>query len=173
MSLFGEQRTFPKSLPDLQPVIRDFVEYFHLKDYEVDVTPRVAGGRDISLTKGGIFKAVCGLRTALKMEVETRNNTTWVRLSVGLFGRELIPSAISLLVFWPILVTQIWGLVRQANLNDEAFREFSVCLDRHAGYLPTPSATVAAPTAAVCGECHCNLPLKAAFCPHCGAKVGQ
>lgn len=171
MSIIGEERTFPKCLADLQPVIKDFAEHFHGKGYEVEVNPRMVGGWDISLTKGGIFKAVLGMRTALKMEVETRLNSTWVRLSVGIFGKEIVPTLISVFLYWPVLIPQIWGIIRQTNLNGEAMREFSTCLDRHAGYMPVPANVAAVPTLAVCSQCHGNLPMKAVFCPSCGAKA--
>lgn len=35
-------------------------------------------------------------------------------------GRQAIPTIISMLFFWPVLITQIWGIVQQSKLDDKA-----------------------------------------------------
>jgi hypothetical protein len=39
---------------------------------------------------------------------------------VGIFGQQAIPTIISMFFFWPVLLTQIWGLIQQSNLDDKA-----------------------------------------------------
>ena len=43
-------------------------------------------------------------------------NTPVSRLITGL----AIPTVISMLFFWPVLITQIWGMVEQSKLDDKA-----------------------------------------------------
>ena len=39
---------------------------------------------------------------------------------VGIWGQQAIPTVISMLFFWPVLITQIWGMVEQSKLDDKA-----------------------------------------------------
>ena len=45
-----------------------------------------------------------------------------VSMDVGVFGKQALPTAISTLVFWPVLIPQIYGLVQQNELDKEAYR---------------------------------------------------
>ena len=45
---------------------------FQAEGYEVAVTSMSSGAYDISITKGGVFKAVIGMKTALKVNLQPR-----------------------------------------------------------------------------------------------------
>ena len=96
-------------------------EYFERDGYEVKVTELSTGGYDISITKGGVFKAVLGMKTALKITLTPLSDKSIAfEAGVGIFGQQAIPTIISVFFFWPVLLTQIWGLIQQSNLNDKA-----------------------------------------------------
>ena len=170
MAVFEVSRTFPKTLSDLSPVAQDLMSHFRQQGYEVMGDPRATGDWDISLTKGGQFKSVCGLMSALKIQIERRDSSTWARAGVGIFSQQAVPTVISMLFFWPVLITQVWGLIKQSKLDDEAMRVIGESLDRH---VASESSTtgVAAGRNRSCAKCGQNLPAKAAFCPECGTKV--
>lgn len=79
-----------------------------------------SGGYDISITKGGIFKAILGMKTALKVSLIPQGNSIYFEAGVGIWGQQAIPTVISMLFFWPVLITQIWGMVEQSKLDDKA-----------------------------------------------------
>ena len=120
MGAFSSAKAIPIVVADLGPVANDLVLHFQRQGYETTSLSTLTGGWDVSITKGGIFKSVIGTKTALKIEITADRNQTYVHASVGIFGLQAIPSAISLLIFWPVLATQIFGLVRQSHLDGEA-----------------------------------------------------
>ena len=79
--------------------------------FEVKVDTLMSGGKDISITKGNLFKAVLGMRSALKVTLIPQTDGILFDANVGIYGQQAIPTVISMLFFWPVLITQIWGLV--------------------------------------------------------------
>ena len=75
---------------------------------------------DISLSNGGLVKSAVGLKTALKINLYPQEGKIHIDAGVGIFGQQAIPSAISALVAWPVVATQIWGIVKQSKLDDKA-----------------------------------------------------
>lgn len=182
MATFKSHRLFPFVLHDLTPVARDVVEHFRGQEYEVSSQETITNGFDISITKGGIFKSVLGLKTALKVSIEPANEMTKAQAGVGIFGQQAIPTAITLLVFWPVIITQIWGLVKSSKLDDEALSAIEASLKTHGRETGQAALTIQAAAAeavvatlpgvnAFCTECGTSLPVGAKFCPGCGMSV--
>lgn len=121
MATFKTKRTFncPASL--LPEIAGTISEEFQKDGYEVEVKELYYGGYDISITKGGFFKSVLGMKTALKISLISQGtNGLSFEAGVGIFGQQLIPTIISMFFYWPVIITQIWGLIQQANLDDKA-----------------------------------------------------
>lgn len=125
-----------------EAVARDFEN----ENYKVKTEKMVTGGYVVSVTKGNLFKAILGLQTALKVTIKPVVSGISVDAGVGLFGLQSIPSLITLLYAWPVLLTQVWGLIKQAELDDRAI-------------------AVACDTAK-------KVSKKKLYCPHCGTLVG-
>ena len=170
MGAFSSAKTIPIVVADLGPVASDLVLHFQRQGYETTSLPTLTGGWDVSITKGGIFKSVIGAKTALKIEITTDGNQTSVRASVGVFGLQAIPSAISLLLFWPLLATQIFGLVRQSHLDDEAIACVEDSLKTRAAQSSTASA-LPSRQQRFCVECGTVNEPDATFCAKCGVKL--
>lgn len=121
MAAFSTKRTLFCStslLPDMAGTLQ---EEFERDGYEVKVTELSTGGYDISITKGGVFKAVLGMKTALKITLTPLSDKSVAfEAGVGIFGQQAIPTIISMFFFWPVLITQVWGLIQQSNLDDKA-----------------------------------------------------
>src|ERR1039458_6109619 len=120
MGAFSSAKTIPIAVSDLAPVATDVVQHFQKQGYETASVRTPIGGWNVSITKGSMFKSVIGTKTALNIEIVPGTNQTDVRASVGIFGMQAIPAAISLFLFWPVLITQIAGMIRQAQLDDKA-----------------------------------------------------
>lgn len=121
MAAFSTKRTLFCSTSLLPEMAGCLQEYFERDGYEVKVTELSTGGYDISITKGGVFKAVLGMKTALKITLTPLSDKSIAfEAGVGIFGQQAIPTIISVFFFWPVLLTQIWGLIQQSNLDDKA-----------------------------------------------------
>ena len=83
----------PRLIPDIADrICNEFVA----DGYEVKREDLISGGIDISLTKGGAFKAVLGMKTALKVKLQPEAGAINFDAGVGIFGQQVIPT----LVMW-------------------------------------------------------------------------
>ena len=137
MGTFNSTKTFPYVVEDLAPVSRDVMDHFEGQDFEVTETNIPTGGVQVSIRRGGTFKAIIGMKTALNIKVEPVANGTTVDAGVGIFGQQAIPTAITLLVFWPVLVAQVWNMAQEANLDEEALRVAEESLKAHSSKTPS------------------------------------
>jgi len=111
--LYGD----PKYIPALGERI---CMAFSGEGYEVKMESLLNGAVDISLTKGGLFKTILGLKTALKINMVPRDGNIYIKAGIGIFGQQAIPTVIAFLFWWPVLLMQIWGMVQQSKLDDKA-----------------------------------------------------
>jgi hypothetical protein len=176
---FNSKMTFPIQLADLEPAARDLMSHFVNRGFEVSGERTITGDWDVSISQQGLFKAIAGLKTALKIRISSSGAGTSVDAGVGIFGQQAIPTAISLLIFWPLLITQVWGLIEQSKLDDEAVRVVGESLTRHAGLAampaaaaqPAPVAAAGQSSAGFCTNCAAPLTAGARFCAQCAAPV--
>lgn len=120
MGTFNSSRSFPLVVEDLAPVAQDVMQHFEQQGYEVTGEPIPTGGWNISVRKGNLFKAILGMKTALNIEIEPASDGTSAKAGIGIFGQQAIPTMITMLFFWPILLTQLWGIAQQQKLDEEA-----------------------------------------------------
>jgi hypothetical protein len=137
LGTFSSSRTVPYHVEDLAPVAQDVMRHFEQQDYEVTQTHIPTGGVQVSIRRGGTFKAIIGMRSALNIKIEPEANGTRVEAGVGIFGQQAIPTAITLLVFWPVLVAQVWNMAQEAKLDEEALRVAEESLRAHSSRAPS------------------------------------
>ena len=140
MGTFNSSKTFAYFVEDLAPVAKDVMDHFEAQDYEVAETDIPTGGVQVSIRKGGTFKAIIGMKTALNIKIEPEANGTKVEAGVGIFEQQAIPTAITLLVFWPVIIAQVWNMAQEAKLDEEALGVAEESLKAHA---ETPSGATA------------------------------
>ena len=164
MATYSTQKLLNASasqIPQIAEAIRkDFAE----DGFEVYVDTLMSGGRDISITKGNLFKAVLGMRSALKISLTPRQSGVFFDANVGIYGQQAIPTIISMLFFWPVLITQIWGLVQQASLDDRALEVAEAIIQRgHEEYMTMKYS--------YCTNCGAHLDNNAKICSSCGSSI--
>lgn len=155
--------------PSLIPAMADKITgHFRSQGYDVDVQVSELGTYDISLTKGGMFKAVLGLKTALKVTLKPESDRVSFDAGIGIFGQQLIPTLIMYFVAWPVLLTQIWGMVQQANLDDTALMlaESVVPATSSASKVVEPISI-----SSFCPNCGGKCEAGMRFCSSCGEKL--
>lgn len=150
----------PSLIPEMaQAIRRDFQQ----DGFEVNIENLYSGGADISITKGGFFKAVLGLKSALKISLQPRGNAVLFDANVGIFGQQVIPAIIAYFWCWPVMLTQIWGLIQQSQLDERALADaMSVC---------GKATPMAAAGGSFCPNCGTQVPQGARFCPSCGNQM--
>lgn len=169
MGTFKSTKTFFAS-PALMPAIaQDIVTTFSDEGYQVQSDNLLSGGYDISITKGGIFKAILGMKTALKVEILPAGSYIKINAGVGIFGQQAIPTVISMLFFWPVLLTQISGLISQAKMDDKVMEIAHDTIAREAYQHGT--STTSKPKGKFCTRCGKENEADAAFCCGCGNKL--
>lgn len=162
--LSGDSRIIPE-------ISKAMNEYFTNEGYEVITDSLISGGCDISITKGNLFKAVLGMKTALKVTLTPFPSGIEFEANVGIFGQQAIPTVISMFFFWPVLISQIWGLIEQSKLDDKALE---ICKDTimQKAYSPRLIESENPQTRfRFCTECGTKLQATAKFCPECGMKI--
>ena len=137
MGTFNSTKTFPYTVEDIAPVAKDVMDHFGDQDYEVTETNIPTGGVQVSIRKGGTFKAIIGMKTALNIKIEPVANGTTVDAGVGIFGQQAIPTAITLLVFRPVIIAQVWNMAKEADLDDEALDVAEESLKAHSSEAPS------------------------------------
>lgn len=155
----------------LIPAMADRIcQVFAADGYDVKREDLISGGTDISVAKGNMFKAALGMKTALKITLIPMGNGISFDAGVGIFGQQAIPTIIMWFFAWPVLITQIWGLVQQAQLDDKALAAAQAVIDEAAagtysygGYASTG--------AKFCTNCGAQVPVDARFCPKCGSPL--
>lgn len=160
--------------PALIPVIAERIcSEFQNDGYDVKQDSLLSGGSDISITKGGIFKAILGTRTALKITLVPQNGNISFDAGVGIFGQQVVPTFIMLFIAWPVLITQIWGLVKQSKLDNRAYEIAEKTVAEHKSSLQySEENTVDGDASAkFCTSCGAGISGGAHFCPYCGKQL--
>ena len=178
-------KTILNGNPAFIPAIADRIcQVFSADGYEINRDNLMSGGVDISVTKGGVFKAMVGMKTALKITLIPQNNCISFEAGVGIFGQQALPTVISMLFFWPVLLTQIWGLIQQSDLDDKALAAAQAVISENCGgsnygssygTVPPPVPGSITPADAVsskfCTNCGTKVAGNAHFCPNCGSSL--
>lgn len=156
----------PLFIPEITGRIK---EEFQRDGYEVSAEALSSGGYDISITKGGIFKSVLGLKTALKVTLLPQGNTIFFEAGVGIWGLQAIPTVISMFFLWPVLLTQIWGLIEQSKLDDKALEIAEMVVYAHSENKAEHITTTVG--SKFCTDCGTRNMETANYCCGCGKKM--
>ena len=170
MATFNTKTTLYGS-PSLIPDIANRIQaQFQCEGYEVSMDLLSSGGYDISITKGGIFKAVMGMKTALKVTLLPQGGNIYFEAGIGIWGQQAIPTVISMLFFWPVLITQIWGMVQQSKLDDKAL-EIAKDVINASRYVSSTATTSNSGGSKFCTNCGTKNSESANFCCGCGKPL--
>ena len=170
MATFSTKKILYGSTSLIPTIANRIQEEFQNEGYEVAMDALSSGGYDISITKGGVFKAVLGMKTALKVTLLPQGGNIYFEAGVGIWGQQAIPTVISMLFFWPVLITQIWGMVEQSKLDDKALDIASdvIMMSGNGVANTTPSTTA---TYKFCTSCGTQNTASANFCCGCGKPL--
>ena len=152
--------------PSLIPTIANNLQSnFQADGYDVTIDALSSGGYDISIAKGNMFKAILGMKTALKITLLPQNGNIYFEAGVGIFGKQIIPTLVMWYVAWPVLLTQIWGMVQQSKLDDKALEiaQDTIMMNNATSSTSTGSK--------FCPYCGTENPADAKFCKNDGKPL--
>lgn len=157
--------------PNMIPAIADqIVETFKLEGFTVQCDSLNDGAFDISLSKGGTFKSVLGMKSALKINMKPQGDNIYFEAGVGIFGQQAIPTVITMFAFWPVMIPQIWGMIQQSHLDDRALAIAErIVAESSNGF--TQNFQSAIPQSRYCPQCGHKIQESDKFCPNCGTKM--
>ena len=102
----------------------------------------------------------------MNVTLTQKNGGIEADLDVGIFGKQFLPSIVSMLVFWPVLISQVIKLVQQNNLDKEAYQTIEE------GIKACENQPVSKSMAGnFCPFCGGNVPVGSVFCRRCGKKI--
>lgn len=152
---FSTTHIVPIVPSDLGPVGEDVMRHFAMEGYTVSGTRLSSGGWYISMYKGDWFRAILGLKTALNITIDPQPTGTLVQARIGIFELQTLPTVITIFVFAPVILGQIWGIVQQQELDEKAVRFVE---DRISFYAGSRVTTPAPDTARAAAEAELGTP---------------
>ena len=117
MGKFSSSKIFYNCDRYIDNVAKQFSEQMQQEGFDINAQKVSDGKWDISIKKGGMFKAILGMKSALKIEIHSASPNVLVKTGVGIFAQQAVPTVITMLVLWPVLLSQIWGVIKQAKLD--------------------------------------------------------
>lgn len=170
MSVFNEKKIVYGYVDNIEDVLNDVKTYFESKKFEVHIENDQNTGF-ISITKGGIFKTVTGLKVALNTSLKKQTDSIFVESKLGAFGSKVAVLLVGVYVIaWPLAVSAALGMIMQTNLNKEMMEQIEKAVYMHSKHsISEPQKTISVEKK-TCSECGYVLPLDAVFCPECGKK---
>jgi len=164
---FSSTRIFNVSPNLIQPIAEDVATQLSNEGYEVQVEPSLGNDAHISISKGGMFKKVLGLQTALNIMLSDQGDSVKAEATVGIFKQQAIPTFIMLFITWPVIVTQIIGLVKQSQLDDHVMELIDSAI---AQFGTKANLKKVAKDGAYCPNCGARV-TGGKFCSECGEKL--
>lgn len=120
MGAFTTKKTIYGSPSQIPAVAEQIRQTFAADGYEVRID-NPANGQEIYITKGGFVKAALGLRSALKVTMKpTRDGNINFEAGVRIFKQPFVPTVITMCFFSPVVIAQIWGMIKQSKLDEKA-----------------------------------------------------
>lgn len=153
--------------------------------YKVSRNDLSNGDIFLSITKRGFFRAISGFATAINLSLKDVGDNRFEAVSkFGFWDTQGIPTAITLLVFWPVAITQAMGYNLQKQLNDKIIRlvgdsysklaDAAAEMSRNGEPIPVETDRSTDPDedqGAFCPECGAKCGADAVFCSRCGKKI--
>ena len=120
MAIFNTKKILYASTSLIPQMANRIQKEFEFEGYDVTMDELSSGGYDISIAKGNIFKAVLGMRTAMKITLIPNDGNIHFEAGIGIWGQQIIPTIISMFMYLPTIFAQMWGIVEQSKLDDKA-----------------------------------------------------
>lgn len=120
MGTFTSSKTFIAGQEFIPHACRKIKEVFEADGFEYAVKSESYDKTVITVTKGNLVKQVVGLKQGLEISFSHSGGEILAEAKGTVIKDQAIASAISLIVYWPVAVAQIIGLIGQSKLDEKA-----------------------------------------------------
>lgn len=174
--LYGD----PKYISDIGNAI---CESFKRDSFDVVIVELVSGGVIISLSKGNMLKSLIGMTSALEVKIVPKDGNIFIKAAVA---QQVVLAIITALIFLPLIIPQILGMVRHSKLGNKAVEIAEAelaslqCmeLENTKEYTAVPENLKVTNTQEIkensvrfCTSCGTKIEDDSQFCPKCGAEL--
>lgn len=133
MGLFKTSQIYHDVLPYVDRAANDLLNSFKKEGYNVRGQKLANDEWDISINKGNWIEVAVGLSSALKIKLTPTSLHIHAEAGVGVLGQQVIPTLLAYTIFWPIVLAQVWGLIKQSALDEKALTILHESFERYAG----------------------------------------
>lgn len=120
MGAFTTKKTLYGNASQIPSVAEKIRKAFVAEGYEVRID-NPDSGQEIYITKGGLFRAALGLRSALKVIMKpSRDGKINFEAGISIIKQQFVPTVITMCFFSPVVIAQIWGMIKQSKLDEKA-----------------------------------------------------
>ena len=157
MSTFKSTKSYEVSssfIPSAVDAVRTALEQ---EGFLFEKMPGTCRKTVIEVTKENLVKHMVGLNQGLRISFESDGDRVHVDVKGIVVKNQLFPTVISALFFWPVIIPQIIGLIKQSRLDGKALAIVDAAYAAYVREVPV--------FCTVCGEKITALSVR---CPHCG-----
>ncbi len=162
MGKFSSSKVFAAPQEFIPFASRKIRSSFESEGFEYSVESESANRMVVTVTKGNLFKQIVGLKQGLEITLSNNGGKVSVSAKGTVFKDQLIASALTWWVAWPVIIPQVIGMINQSNLDEKvidvvssAYQEFD------------------AGKTAFCPFCGTKVSKGDTCCPHCGASLNN
>lgn len=161
MGTFTSTKSF-KANPEFIPfVTRKIKEDFESKGFEFVTTSASMNRTVFKVVKSNLVRNITGLKQGLEVTINRNGENIDIEAKGTVVRDQALASVISLLVTWPVLITQVIGLINQSKLDT---RVITVADTAYLEYKASESKEF-------CPHCGSLVEKGSSFCNHCGNVI--
>lgn len=160
MSTFNSFKRYEVSSSFILNAVNAIKTVFEAEGFEFEEKSGTLSKTVIEVTKGDLVKQAIGLKQGLQITFEYDGQYVNVEAKGIVVKNQLIASAITLFVTWPVLIPQIIGLINQSKLDEKAI----AVIDSAYSSYNTESGVF-------CTHFGVRIPRGETRCPHCGGEL--
>jgi hypothetical protein len=181
-----EQRVFNAPGANLRELADAVLNWFRIRDYEVQVLNTTGGGYLVQARQPGTWRSILGMASALSLTMNKKGDELQVEVGASKWEDKLAVGAVGAIIFHPLLITTAYGIWKQSTLPDELFQmiekylagrgwlamasEFQAPMRANETSTYTGQVT-SATQSTTCSSCGLLGGPDAKFCQQCGAEM--
>lgn len=160
MSTFTSRKSYDASATFIPFAANRISEFFSADGFEINQKPGACNKTILEVTKSNLIKSAVGLRQGIEITLENEGGRIAVEVRGTVLKNQLIASTLSFCFFWPVIIPQIIGMIKQSGLDDKAIGVIDNAYDTFSNDHPT-----------FCTHCGGRITGNPSTCPHCGANL--
>lgn len=160
MSTFTSCKSYDASATFIPFATTRIREFFSADGFEINQKAGACNKTVLEVTKSNLFKSAVGLKQGLEITFENEGGRIAVEVRGTVLKNQLVATTLSFFLFWPVIIPQIIGMIKQSGLDDKAIGVIDEAYDTFSSDHPT-----------YCTNCGRRITGNPSHCPHCNASL--